>query len=210
MLSWIKDVPETLIGLVVALACWFAFNYVVLAPRAMGDQFEKSFYPACAANLRTTQEALLEKAKVQADVTRQRLRAELRNTTMQLETTGRLDNMYSQSGLSQFLNHYGGMDLAGGYASAQQALRDRLEQARNALDRLPDFDTLRQSDAALLKTCACAGLQVMSGARMDYTLHTTSFRLVSPHSLANLKQQIGDLTQTSGCSEFPWEGLSRG
>lgn len=209
MWSWIKDVPESVVGMVIAVALWFAFNYVVLAPRAMGNHFEKDFYPACARNLKIAQEAIVEKAQKAAEAVRSELHSEIRDANAKLRYVRNLNNIYGQSGLSNFIRHYG-MDMGSETANAVEVLKGRIEEANKALNAIPDFETLRQSQADLLKTCACAGLQVMTGARVDYAIHTASFRLIEPNALASLKQKIGDLTRTSACSAFPWEGLRGG
>lgn len=51
MLDGLKHIPDFLIGPALAGACWFGFNYAVLAERAMGDAVRKDVIPACVAAL---------------------------------------------------------------------------------------------------------------------------------------------------------------
>jgi hypothetical protein len=51
MIDWIEKLPDTMVGFLIAAGLWFAFNYAVLAERAMEKDHAAVVVPRCIAVL---------------------------------------------------------------------------------------------------------------------------------------------------------------
>ena len=62
----------------------------------------------------------------------------------------------------------------------------------------------RLSDVQRRSICACSAERVSRAARFEYALHTASFRVIEPESVANLRGDALRFVQTQVCGVLPW------
>ena len=208
MISWLKDLPEPLVGAAAAVAVWGTFNYAVLAPRSMELHMQADVYPDCQSQLLTAQEASIQRASEAAHAAREEGLDRLYENELRLSTYDQTMGIYEQMGLGAIMRHYGNGGVLGQAQAQAERIRAANDAARAALSELPDFDRFRASAGDLLAVCACAGLEAIAGVRMDHTIHTATFRLVGTDSLATLRNQVSEIAGDGrSCGQLPWQAL---
>lgn len=216
MIGWIKDLPDWSIGALLGGAAWYGVSYAALAPRAMENDLVSEVYPACMAQLGADQESALSKAedrkrsdaeyeRKEALKTLHKREADLSEMKTQLSYYNSMRRTYRDSGLGALIPlPQVEVPSAADIERSENALRKQ----RAAL-KLPIVINLpRAPSAALMKTCSCAALQALTGARSDYAVSMASFRLIAPTDVSSLKQDVAQVIRVKSCGDHPWEKLS--
>jgi len=149
MIDWLEKLPDSMIGALAAGGLWFAFNYAVLAPRAIEKDHATAVIPQCMAALDRHQE-------------RQQIK---------LPPIGR----------------------AFGVPAFDDVQAGLLALAAPRLLSLPE----RQD------RCRCAGERAARALRFDYAVHTASFRLIAPDTVAEMGRDVVGVALAGLCGVLP-------
>lgn len=215
MFGPLRDLPEFLTGGLIAAAAWYGVSYVILAPRAMSEDAEAKFVPACLEQLESEQDRALSEAGDLKERERANrvsdLRRTIRSRTRQIREAQTamaqyraVRRQFRASGLDALLpppppDILTEEDIA--------SLQQEVTEAETALNSLPPITLPRLGSDELAGTCACAAIEGMAGRRADYALSLASFRIVTPESVSAAKNDVSRAVRFSACGSRPWEDL---
>jgi len=55
--------------------------------------------------------------------------------------------------------------------------------------------------------CLCGGQQTAKSVRLDYAIHTASFRLIEPASISGMRRDVHQVVKSQACGALPWLNL---
>lgn len=213
MISFLKDLPDWMMGTALAGSAWFAAAYGVLTPRAMENGLQAEVYPACMAQLEAEQTAALEgKTKVatrEAEYARDEALSAIRTRLSDLAELEQKVSAYElvlktyrESGLGMLVPL---PDMAMPSREEIEAQKKDLLKKAAAIDLPVAISFPPAPSSALMKTCACAAATAIAGKRTSYAISLASFRLVSPAEVSGVKGAVMGALKTDVCGAKPWE-----
>lgn len=216
MIGHLKDIPDPVIGVFAAGSLWLGVCYGALTQRVMDADMQNDMLPACMAQLKAEQEAVLETALYNAKQKRveniDRLERRIKHAAEELykqESTnamvGAYGRMLRKDGLDLLFPH---INLLTPNNDEVNALKTEIAKAEAAIKSLPQISFPRVPDSEIFTTCSCAAVQTMSGKRMDYAISLASFRLIEPEAVAQTKKDMEALLQADACGKPAWEYYS--
>lgn len=220
MYQLLKDVPDWMMGTMLAGAAWYGVSYTVLAPRAMERDKVQEIVPECALQLDGEQDIYvtdaLKRAKEAAQYAREesirnfRVRQnQLRSSMGEMMAIDQLNQVYDNSGLGDLLDSFGMRPNipVPDVSDIQREINDISGRIR-ALN-VPEKITIPKAPRLeLIKSCACAAGEAIAGKRSAYTISMASFRTVRPEKLITLKSDVTNVLNANTCGPKPWENLS--
>lgn len=211
MLSILKDMPDWMVGTMMAGGAWFGICHSVLAERAMGDDIDQRVTPSCVATLRAEEakaiDARVERLTKNAmrDLERQRdgLVSEdnrLLEQEQEIRAVNQSIELMNKSPLGQLM-HFPDMGLNPEMIARRRA---SIQRQITAL-KLPTFDIPPVPDAAVLKTCACATADAMGSKQSAYAISLATFRIWNPEEIKTFGADVTKSLSTDVCGPKPWE-----
>jgi hypothetical protein len=213
MISFLKDLPDWMMGTALAGSAWFAAAYSVLTPRAMENDLQAEVYPACMAQLEAEQTAALEdKTKAatrEAEYARDEALSAIRSRLSDLADVEQkviayelLVETYRKTGLEILIPL---PDIPMPSREQIETQRRELQRKLTAIDLPVAISFPPAPSSALMKTCACAAATAIAGKRTSYAISLASFRLVSPAEVSGVKGAVMGALKTDVCGAKPWE-----
>jgi hypothetical protein len=213
MISFLKDLPDWMMGTALAGSAWFAAAYGVLTPRAMENDLQAEVYPACMEQLEAEQTAALEdktkaatrEAEYARDEALSAIRtrlSELMQIENELAAATAVKDMLDRTGLPDIL---GLPEIALPSREEIEAEKAKLLQKAAAIDLPVAISFPPAPSSALMKTCACAAATAIAGKRTSYAISLASFRLISPAEVSGVKGAVMGALKTDVRGAKPWE-----
>jgi len=217
MITILKELPDWMMGTMLAGAGWFSVSYTVLAERALQQQVSEEIIPQCTLQLegeqdiavRETLSRLQEKARYARETTIDRLKRRRANLNQQLnkiQAARLVYDQYNRTGLGEVLRSTGMMPAMPALP-ATGPIHAELKSIRTEIARLaiPDTITIPKVPAQkLASACLCAASDVVAGKKTATAISMASFRVINPDALLSLKSDVTDALNLSHCDARPW------